>query len=202
LTPARRGAASNFAISTGPRIARIVVIGLCWASQAAGGTPGSTRPKTPPDSLGRVPETWLAHGTRGDWKLVLGAASSDTLTTSCDVALSSAEEALKSDDWIIDPYDRSRGAFATRWKPIRNVLFRLFAGGAMARCFVTVRPIRSDRTAITFQGGIASRRDLSHNAMRPLAERSYRAAVRVWIREVRQGVARRQGRRVTADLSR
>jgi hypothetical protein len=141
----------------------------------------------PPDSLGRDPSAW---SDTQDWKFLLGASYSDTLDAPEHNVLVAAEEALEEDDWSVDAQDSSGSELVTEWKPIHNLIFRLFAGHSVARCFATVASTPDGRTALTFQGGIASRRDLQANPMRGPAESSYRSAVAVWQHDVRSLLAR------------
>ena len=102
----------------------------------------------------------------------------------------------KHDDWVISnassewvgAYEGNR--LVTEWKPIKNFIFRLLAGRSLARCFASVSPIEDGRTELTFQGGLAGRRDLRHSSMRGRAESSYRKAVESWQRKVRIALAR------------
>ena len=136
----------------------------------------------PPDSLGRDPSAW---SDTPDWKFLLGEAYSDTLDAPEQTVLVAAEEALEADNWRVDTQESSRSELVTEWKPIHNLVFRLFAGHSVARCYASVTATPNGRTALTFQGGIASRHDLSSSPMRGPAESSYRSAVAVWQEDVR-----------------
>ena len=141
----------------------------------------------PPDSLGRDPSSWQETP---DWKFLLGSSYSDTLDAPEPNVLAAAEEALEADDWRVDSQDSSGSELVTEWKPIHNLVFRLFAGHSVARCYASVAPTPDGRTALTFQGGIASRHDLASSPMRGPAESSYRSAVAVWQEDVRTLLAR------------
>ena len=149
-------------------------------------------PATPPDSLANSPASWL--DTDG-WTLLLGSAYADTLDAPVPQVIHAAELALIADDWVLQHGHAGWQAadaghrVVTGWKPIRNIIFRLLAGHSVARCFASVAAMRDGRTELTFQGGLAARRDLRHSAMRSVAERSYRNAVLVWQREVRDALA-------------
>lgn len=150
-------------------------------------------PKAPPDTLANSPAEW---NDTEDWKLLLGVAYVDTLDAPADEVLLAAETALKNDDWIVSTgasewvaeYQENR--LVTEWKPIRNFLFRLLAGRSLARCFASVAEADDGRTELTFQGGLAGRRDLRNSSMRGRAERSYKKAVLSWQRKVRVAMAR------------
>ncbi|HLQ65724.1 MAG TPA: hypothetical protein VK123_00655 [Candidatus Limnocylindrales bacterium] len=120
----------------------------------------------------------------------LGLAHRDTLATTPEIALDAARTAIGNDHWIVAP-EGTGGCIHTQWKPINNVIFRLFSGKAFARCFIQVAPLMSGGVEVTFQAGLATRRDIEHNPGKALAERSYASAVHVWQREVRKIVARR-----------
>jgi len=150
-------------------------------------------PDAPPDSLADSPTAWI---DTPDWKLLLGQPYVDTLDASGYAVLRAAETALHGDDWVLDT-DATPGAgladssrLVTGWKPIHNIIFRLFAGRSVARCFASIAAMPDGRTELTFQGGLAARHDLQHNAMRAPAEHSYRSAVRKWQSEVREALAR------------
>ena len=172
---------------------RSVVISISlFAILAGASTCLASGPTVPPDSLANTPLTW---NDTDDWKLLLGTAYSDTLDAPENAVLQAAEAALKNDDWVISnatsewssQYGGSR--FATEWKPIHNFLFRLLAGRSLARCFASVAATADGRTELTFQGGLAGRRDLRHSSMRGRAESSYRKAVLSWQHEVRAALA-------------
>lgn len=152
------------------------------------------RASAPADSVGSAPDVWQASsGDRRDrWNLLLGEARTDTLAAPPSSVLSAAVEALEDDDWVIEPYEQSKLAFATDWKMIHNAIFRVFAGGAVARCFVSVAPLETGYSVIRLQGGIASRHDLAQNPMLPFAKHSYRNALRKWALEVRQNLEHRR----------
>ena len=154
------------------------------------------KPVPPPASIGRDPQSW-ANG--GGWYLRLGAPQRDTLATSPRLALLAARTALENDKWEIEPSRDPDWRLTTSWKAIHNLFFRIFSGTGFGRCFVTVRPLREDRVVVTFQGGLATRRDLEHNPMRGPAERSYLSAARVWQREVRKLLAGRPNNRPHHD---
>jgi hypothetical protein len=143
--------------------------------------------EAPPASLGLDPGNWR---NRGGWHLHLGVAQRDTLATTPEIALDAARTAIGNDKWVVAP-GSTGGRIYTHWKPINNVIFRLFSGKAFARCFITVTPLMSGGVQTAFQAGLATRRDIEHNPARALAERSYAAAVHVWQREVRKIVASR-----------
>jgi hypothetical protein len=149
-------------------------------------------PKAPPDSLADSPNSWT---DTEDWKFLLGTAYCDTLDAPRDAVIRAAEAAFRGDDWVLQA-DRmgwaaeERGErLVTDWKPIHNLIFRLFAGRSVARCFASVATTEDGRTELTFQGGLAARHDLQHNQMRGPAERSYRKAVTRWQGLVREAVA-------------
>jgi hypothetical protein len=146
------------------------------------------KPDLPPPSIGRNPETWAS---REGWHLRLGAPQRDTLGTSPGTALLAARTALEDDHWELDLSRDGGRRLTTQWKAIRNFFFRIFSGKAFGRCFVSVRPLSDDQVEVTFQGGLATRRDLEHSPVKGLAERSYLSAARVWQREVRDLVMNR-----------
>jgi len=99
--------------------------------------------------------------------------------------------ALENDNWEIELSREAGGRLTTRWKAIHNLLFRLFSGKAYGRCFVAAQPLSGNRVEVTFQAGLATRRDIEHNPGKGFAERSYLSAARVWQRDVRELVAGR-----------
>jgi hypothetical protein len=155
-------------------------------------------PKAPPDSLADSPDSWNADTE--EWKLLLGIAYVDTLDAPCSEVLLAAETALKHDNWVISTGQSEWvGAYGgnrlvTEWKPIRNLIFRLLAGRSVARCFASVAPTEDGRTELTFQGGLAGRRDLRHSSMRGRADKSYRKAVLSYQKKVRAALV--QGNKV------
>lgn len=139
-------------------------------------------PKLPPPSVGEDPQSWA---NRDGWYLRLGAPQRDTLSTSPSAALLAARAALENDRWELETTQEGGQRLTTQWKVIHGFLFHLFSGTAFGRCFVSALPLSDDRVEVTFQGGLATRRDIEHNPMRGLAERSYLSAARVWQQEVR-----------------
>jgi len=154
----------------------------------------ASRPKAPPDSLADSPDSW--NTDTEDWKLLLGTAYLDTLDAPGNEVMLAAETALKNDNWVISTgssewvaaYGGSR--LVTEWKPIRNLIFRLLAGRSVARCFASVAPTEDGRTELTFQGGLAGRRDLRHSSMRGRADKSYKKAVLSYQKKVRAALVR------------
>lgn len=142
----------------------------------------------PPSSLGRSPRTWV---NGGGWYLHLGVAQRDTLPSPLDVTLVAARTALENDNWEMDPARVAAGRLTTRWKPINNFIFRLFSGKAFGRCFVLVQPLQGDSVVVTFQAGLATRRDIEHSPARVLADSTYASAARDWQRKVRKLLALR-----------
>jgi len=165
-----------------------------FAAVACPATLWAKKPDPPPPSVGRDPRTW-ANGQ--GWHLRIGHAQRDTLATSLRTALLAARFALEDDHWEVEPSRRASRHLTTQWKPIHNFIFRLFSGKAFGRCFVAVRPLPRDRVEVTFQAGLATRRDIEHNPAKGFAERSYAKAARDWQRDVRVLVADRlSGRRL------
>ncbi|HET9950279.1 MAG TPA: hypothetical protein VFS09_00655 [Candidatus Eisenbacteria bacterium] len=146
----------------------------------------ASSPKAPPDSVGRSLGGWT---DTEDWKLFLGRSYCDTLDAQGIDVILAAGAALERKKWVISTSDEEGYAYVTEWKPIRNFFFRLVAGKAVARCFASVTRLADGRTELTFRGGIASRRDLTHSSMRGRAERSYESAVVNWQKEVRAAIA-------------
>jgi hypothetical protein len=146
------------------------------------------RPDPPPSAVGVDPTAWAIDD---GWHLTLGSAQRDTVTATPEAALLAAREALADDEWEFGPSNDLAGMATTTWKTIHNVIFRLFSGKSFCRCYVAVRELATDRVEITFQGGLATRRDIERSAIRGFAERSYASAARTWQREVRKLVASR-----------
>jgi hypothetical protein len=140
----------------------------------------------PPAYLGRDSQSSVSEN---DWHLRLGEAFRDTLDATPAVAAWAAMAALQSDKWVQDPTEVTR--VLTEWKPIHHIIFRLFSGKAFGRIFIDVRPLTGHRSEVSFQGVLATHRDIDHNPARFMAERSYASAVRQWQREVREWIARR-----------
>ena len=163
-------------------IARSVAAFSVFAACASPAAAWAKKPEAPPPSVGRDPGTWAnAEG----WHLHLGHAQRDTLATSPRTALLAARMAFEDDHWKFEPSERTGGHLTTQWKPIRNFFFRLFSGKAFGRCFVTVRALPRGNVEVTFQGGLATRRDIEHNPAKGFAERAYAKAARDWQRDVR-----------------
>lgn len=139
-------------------------------------------PDLPPPSIGSDPQSWAS---RNGWHLRLGAPQRDTLSASPSAALLAARVALENDHWEIDSSGEAGSELTTQWKAIHNIFFHLFSGKAFGRCFVSLRPLSNDRMEITFQGGVATRRNIEGTPMRSAAERAYVDATRVWQLEVR-----------------
>ena len=145
-------------------------------------------PDLPPASIGIDPGSWMSQD---GWHLHLGDPQRDTLYASPGVVLLAARTALEDDNWEVEPSDAVRPGLTTQWKAIHNLIFRAFSGKAFGRCFVSLRPLSSERMEITFQGGVATRRSIEHTPMKGAAERSYVSAARVWQQEVRALVENR-----------
>src|SRR5258705_8119613 len=154
---------SLFAAAIGP--------GVAWAKDQ----------ELPPHSIGRDPQSWAS---RDGWHLRLGAPQRDILSASPHRALLAARFALEDDHWEVESSPEAGLGLTTQWKAVHNIFFRLFSGKAFGRCFVFVRPLSNDRMEITFQGGIATRRNIEHTPVKGAAERAYVSAARVWQREV------------------
>lgn len=159
-------------------LAVVVAPDVAWAKS----------PELPPPSIGRDPQSW---GSRDGWHLRLGAAQRDTLSASSGTALLAARAALENDHWEVEPAREGGPGLTTQWKAIHNIFFRLFSGKAFGRCFVLVRPLPNDRMEITFQGGLATRRDIERTPVSGSAERAYVSAARDWQREVRSLIENR-----------
>ena len=110
----------------------------------------------------------------------------DTLPAPQKATLLAARKALEDDNWVMEPSRAPGGRLTTRWKPIRNVIFRLLTGKAFGRCFVNVQPLPGDSVLVTFQAGLATRRDIEKSPAKVLADDSYVTAARDWQREVRR----------------
>lgn len=175
-------------------IARSLAAFSLFAAVAWPAAAWAKKPDPPPPSVGRDPSTW-ADGE--GWHLHLGRAQRDTLATTLRTALLAARFAFEDDQWEFEPSGKADHHLTTRWKPIHNFFFRLFSGKAFARCFVTVRPLPRDSVEVTFQGGLATRRDIEHNPAKGFAERAYIKAARDWYRDVRVLVdSRLSGRQI------
>jgi len=159
--------------------------GMVVALTAIGGTAWA-HSDPPSSSIGRVP---CSRCQENEWHLHFGAAYRDTVTASPRAARAAAAAALENDQWILEPPGTVPGLL-TQWKPIRNILFRFFAGKAFARIFVDVTPVSRTRSEIRFQGGLATHRDMEHTTAMGFAERHYASAVRDWQQDVRQLIAR------------
>ena len=154
-------------------------------------SPGASEAKSrdlPPASIGSDPRSWTS---REGWHLRLGAPQRDTLSVSPGTALLAARTALEDDNWEVESSHQARPGLTTQWKAIHNLFFRLFSGKAFGRCFVTLQPLSNDRLEITFQGGLATRRNIEHTPVKGAAEHAYVSAARVWQREVRALVENR-----------
>lgn len=146
------------------------------------------QPDPPAPSIGRDARTWAS----GDgWFLHLGAAQHDTLAAPMKMALVAARAALEEDDWVVEPSRAADQQLRTRWKPIRNFIFRRLSGHAFGRCFVDMRPLPGDSVLVTFQAGLATRRDIEHSPVKILADDTYASAARDWQKAVREHLAGR-----------
>jgi len=105
------------------------------------------------------------------------------------MALVAARAALEEDDWVVEPSRAADQRLRTRWKPIRNLIFRRLSGNAFGRCFVNMQPLPGDSVLVTFQAGLATRRDIEHSPVKALADDSYATAARDWQRAVRELLA-------------
>jgi hypothetical protein len=131
--------------------------------------------------------------------LHLGAARHDTLFAPLKRVLVAARAALEEDDWVVEPSRAADQRLRTRWKPIRNFIFRRLSGHAFGRCFVDLQPLPGDSVLVTFQAGLATRRDIEHSPVKAVADDSYATAARDWqlaVREILAGrpMSRKQGR--------
>ncbi len=149
-----------------------------WAEQA----------DPPPPSIGHDTRTWSSG--KG-WFLHLGAAQHDTLPAAMKPVLLAARAALEEDDWEVEPSRAADQRLRTRWKPIHNFIFRRLSGHAFGRCFVDVQPLPGDSVLVTFQAGLATRRDIEHSPVKALADDTYASAARDWQRAVRELLAGR-----------
>lgn len=155
----------------------------CLASIATPRPVWGKSSEAPPSSIGHDPRSWTSQD---GWHLRLGIPMRDTLGTNSRVALLASRIALENDHWECErPQDGGGPHLTTHWKALHNLIVRLFTGRAFGRCFVFVRPLPGDQVEITFQGGLAARRDIEHTPIKGFAERSYRSAARDWQREVR-----------------
>jgi len=177
-------------------IARSLAAFSLFAAVACPAAAWAKRTEPPPPSVGRDPSTW-ANGQ--GWHLRLGRAQRDTLATTLRTALLAARLALEDDHWELEPSTKATSHLTTRWKPIHNFFFRLFSGKAFGRCFVAVRSLPRDSVEVTFQAGLATRRDIEHNPARGFAERAYVKAARDYHRDVRILVDGRLSGRATGD---
>lgn len=106
-------------------------------------------------------------------------------------ALVAARAALEEDDWVVEPSRAADQRLRTRWKPIRNFIFRRLSGEAFGRCFVDIKPLPGDSVLVTIQAGLATRRDIEHSPVKALADDSYASAARDWQKAVRELLAGR-----------
>ena len=106
-----------------------------------------------------------------------------------------ARAALEEDDWEVEPSRVGDQRLRTRWKPIRNFIFRRLSGDAFGRCFVDIQPLSGDSVLVTFQAGLATRRDIEHSPVKLLADNSYASAARDWQKAVRELLAGRPSSR-------
>jgi hypothetical protein len=135
---------------------------------------------------------------RHPWILVPGIPRVDTLAYAWDEVFPAACRQFHRDSWPLFAVDRvpQRGRIVTRWKQLHHPLIWLFMGKVMARCTATVSPLGGNRTRVSFQGDIASHRDLHRNPMLGAAKRAYAKAARNWESEVIKDMnARRRGAR-------
>jgi len=142
----------------------------------------AAKSSTPPDTFALRPTPTIG---RSAWTLFLGAASADTLRAPAGFAFRAAVEALREDSWGIAIADPSAGRIVTRWKPLRHLLVRLFAGRVDARCFVDVAPLGAYTSIVTFQGALATKHSLEGNPILPFAKKTYRKEAGNWHNEVR-----------------
>lgn len=164
----------RFLAGAGVLLALTAAGGTCWAHS-----------DPPPSAIGSTP---CSRCQESDWHLHFGATYRDTVMVPARAARAAAAAALENDRWVLEPLETVPG-LVTQWKPIRNILFRMFSGKAFARVFVDVTPVSRTSSEIRFQGGLASHRDLEHNPSMGFAERSYASAVRVWQQDVRELIA-------------
>jgi len=92
---------------------------------------------------------------------------------------------------VIQPTQSGDRRLRTEWKPIGNFIFRRLSGGAFGRCFVDLQPLSGDSVLVTFQAGMATRRDIENSPVRALADDSYATAARDWQKAVRELLAGR-----------
>lgn len=175
-----------------PPVARGLAAFSLFAAIAFPATSWAEEPVSPPHSFGRDPGKWASG--KG-WYLHLGAAQRDTLPTALRTAILAARAALEEDDWVVEPSRAADRQLITRWKPIKNFIFRRLAGDAFGRCFVDVQALPGDSVLVTFQAGLATRRDIEHSPVRVLADDSYATAARDWQRAVRELLAGRPSSR-------
>jgi len=110
-------------------------------------------------------------------------------------ALVAARAALEEDDWVVEPSRVADERLRTNWKPIHNFIFRRLSGDAFGRCFVDIRPLPGDSVLVTFQAGLATRRDIENSPVKGLADDSYTSAARDWQKAVRELLAGRPSSR-------
>jgi hypothetical protein len=142
---------------------------------------------------GRGPKpssTAAAIGTRPGWNVILAEPSADTLPVPWREVIPAVKRTFKAEHWRVERKDPWDGTLVTRWKPIQHALVKVFAGKIEARCAVSVQPLESSRTLVTFQAGIASRKSLTHSPALGLAKRSSQKASRKWLEKLRADLHR------------
>jgi len=147
--------------------------------------PAAAKSAVLPDTLAVSP---ARSGPRGSWWIFTGEPSADTLQVPVRAAFRSAFEALGEDSWVFHVADASAGRIVTRWKPLRHILVRLFAGRVDARCYVWVAPLGARGSIVTFQGALATKHSLEGNPILPFAKKTYRKESGDWHDEVRNKV--------------
>jgi hypothetical protein len=162
-----------------------------WGSRIRALAPFFAVGATLASGCGRGPEppsAAAAIGTRAGWHIVLSEPRADTIRAAWDDVMPAAERTFEADDWrIVSTRD---AAIVTAWKPIRHPLVTTFAGNVEARCAVTVRTLRRDRSLVTFQAGIASRKSIAHSPALGLAKGAYRKAAQNWMGKLRADLSR------------
>lgn len=144
---------------------------------------GCGRGPKPPSAAAEI-------GTRPGWNVILAEPCADTLPVPWKKVMPAVERTFEADNWRIERKDPWNGAVVTRWKPIHHALVTSLAGKIEARCAVSVRELRHDRTLVVFQAGIASRKDLSHSPALGFAKRASRKASQKWQEKLRADLSR------------
>ena len=118
----------------------------------------------------------------------LAEARTDTLEATPKEIFPAAERALENDHWVMSK-ESGGDRIVTDWKEFHHPLARLIMGNLRARCVVDIQALDDRHTVVRFRAGLASERDIESNPALPIAQSTYRGAVRDFYRDLATGIA-------------